>query len=187
MPKPLADETVAEFVPRCMIDPDMIEQYPEEDQRLAVCQSVFKVEAIEAEILTFDSQSIVKARAARMVDQETKKLASTVLEGLGEVSSQWLGNATPIVEAIIAKAESETLSDADFIRAVEALSEAMPDLFDKLDWRVLAKALEDAQGSAMANGAIKRHREFLKEVGPQVKAFDPGKQPTRKTKKEKKA
>jgi hypothetical protein len=37
MPKPSADETEKEFMPRCMSDADMLDKYPDAEQRAAVC------------------------------------------------------------------------------------------------------------------------------------------------------
>ena len=39
LPKPKNDESHDEFIERCMADPVMVDEYEEDDQRLAVCQS----------------------------------------------------------------------------------------------------------------------------------------------------
>jgi hypothetical protein len=100
-------------------------------------------------------------QAARPMSAENKKLAARVLENLTDVQEQWLGNATPVIEGLIAKAQSTELSDEDFIKAVEDAAAAMPDLFDKLDWHTLAGEMEKVMGAAMVNGIAKRQRETI--------------------------
>jgi hypothetical protein len=41
MPKPEAGETEKDYMPRCMGDADMLEKYPDEGQRFAVCKAIF--------------------------------------------------------------------------------------------------------------------------------------------------
>lgn len=42
LPKPTPKENKKEFVMRCMGDETMIKEFPETDQRLAVCSSTFE-------------------------------------------------------------------------------------------------------------------------------------------------
>ena len=92
--------------------------------------------------------------------EDTRKMVERVLEDVTAISASWLGNAAPIVEDLLAKAESEHVSDADFVQALQKLSVAMPEVFESLDWHVLADALEKVQGTAIYNGAVTRHKEF---------------------------
>jgi hypothetical protein len=41
IPKPKTGEKQAEFVNRCMANPTMKSEYPDKDQRLAVCYNAF--------------------------------------------------------------------------------------------------------------------------------------------------
>lgn len=44
LPKPHTNETESAFMTRCMADPTMEEEYPDSDQRLAVCNSLWENE-----------------------------------------------------------------------------------------------------------------------------------------------
>jgi len=44
LPKPTAGETQQKFVQRCMINPEMIKEFRPVDQRLAVCNQIYKDE-----------------------------------------------------------------------------------------------------------------------------------------------
>ena len=42
MPKPRANETEEQYISRCMSDPETLDKYPDEDQRYAVCISIYE-------------------------------------------------------------------------------------------------------------------------------------------------
>ena len=42
LPKPTPKENKKEFVMRCMSDETMVKEFPENDQRLAVCSSTYE-------------------------------------------------------------------------------------------------------------------------------------------------
>lgn len=42
LPKPTDEETREEFIERCMTDEISVEEFPDEDQRLAVCVTQFE-------------------------------------------------------------------------------------------------------------------------------------------------
>ena len=42
LPKPTPKENKKEFVMRCMSDETMVKEFPETDQRLAVCSSTYE-------------------------------------------------------------------------------------------------------------------------------------------------
>jgi len=42
IPKPKANESRKDFIVRCMSDKIMVNEYPDKDQRLAVCSTQFK-------------------------------------------------------------------------------------------------------------------------------------------------
>ena len=48
-------------------------------------------------------------------------------------------------------------SDEDFERVITKAANTMPELFDKLDTKVLQDAMERNMGAAMVNGAVKRY------------------------------
>ena len=41
LPKPTEDETMSKFISRCMTDPIVKKEFPEREQRAAVCRSQF--------------------------------------------------------------------------------------------------------------------------------------------------
>lgn len=45
LPKPRANETKPKYISRCMADPKMREEFPDEDQRFAVCQQSWRERA----------------------------------------------------------------------------------------------------------------------------------------------
>lgn len=117
------------------------------------------LDAIYADVLALAS-AVETPEAPEYRAAETHVMAERVLEDMTATQAQWLGAATPIVEDLLAKAQAEGVSDADFIRALEECQAAMPMLFDGMDWHVLADALEAQAGTAMLNGAVARYRLF---------------------------
>ena len=84
---------------------------------------------------------------------DTDALGRNILAKLTGVNEKWLAPVKPVFDALAAKAGNGAVSDADFIAAIKAAARTMPALFDRLDTKTLATALERAMGSAMANGA----------------------------------
>ena len=84
-------------------------------------------------------------------------LISNVLRNLTPVQERWLGGVRPFFEELIAKAQDGSVSDADFVSTLERASAQMPELFDKLQPEHLQTALENAMGSAFANGVATAH------------------------------
>ncbi len=83
----------------------------------------------------------------------TDKVLDRALEGLTGVAARWLGGVKPFFRGLVAKARDETVSDADFVRALERAAKEMPELFSRLDSKALEEAMEEAMGAAMVNGA----------------------------------
>lgn len=98
-----------------------------------------KVAAMNAEALTVDS------------------LSESVLEGLTGVSVEWLAPVKPFFQRLAALAMSKTVSDADFIQALEKAQGELPELFDVLDTEALEAAFTDAVGSGLAAGSADRY------------------------------
>ena len=80
------------------------------------------------------------------------------------VSSEWLAPVKPAFVQLVNKAMDESVSDEDFLRAITKASNTMPELFDKMDTKVLQDAMERNMGAAMVNGAVKRY-----EASPDAK------------------
>ncbi len=85
------------------------------------------------------------------------KLSAAVLEGLTGVSRDWLAPVRPVFERLAALAMSKTVSDEDFIAALEKAQRDMPELFDLMDTEALQTAFEDAIGSAALAGSVSRY------------------------------
>lgn len=120
----------------------------------AVGRGTAGVSARESSTLKGSSVLIEARRRA-----ENSRLAETVAERVSGVSATWLGPVKPIFAELVAKAQDEKITDADFIQAVEAASKSMPELFSKLDTDALADAMEAAMGAAAINGAIQSDQD----------------------------
>ena len=88
MPTPDAGENRGQFNARCMSDPEAVNDYPDEGQRFAVCNSIFE-----------RSQTSRKTQAARMTDgkplQAAAKGTSTAGAALPEVAEETGGCLAP--------------------------------------------------------------------------------------------
>jgi len=82
------------------------------------------------------------------------------MESLTGVSAEWLAPARPAFAKVLMAAQDPNKSDKEVIEAMEELSNSMPELFDSINHDALANALEEAMGSAAANGAFERLNEF---------------------------
>lgn len=106
-----------------------------------------------------------KAREGFSVQAKAKNelryqiMASEIMTDIAGVSAEWLAAAKPIFVELVRKAESGEVSDADFMAAVQAAAEAMPEMFGKLDADSLALALEKEMGAACVNGALEGARK----------------------------
>ena len=85
------------------------------------------------------------------------------MEGLTGINAEWLGPVRPVFDKMISLAQSDEISDQQLAEAVEKLSEEMPELFDQINHEALQTALEEAMGSAAANGAFERMNQFNME------------------------
>jgi phage gp29-like protein len=85
------------------------------------------------------------------------QLSASVLEGLTGVSREWLSTVRPAFDRLAALAMSKTVSDEDFISALEKAQRDMPELFDLLNTEALQTAFEDAIGSAALAGSVSRY------------------------------
>jgi phage gp29-like protein len=101
---------------------------------------------------------------ARAQSEATTKLIDNTLENLTGVESKWLGGVRPFFHNLIALAQSDRVSDADFVQALAKAQKEMPDLFAKLKPEHLAEALSDAMSSAVVNGAVRASMDRRKAV-----------------------
>lgn len=96
---------------------------------------------------------IVRAKDA------TDKLTANVLENLTGVEERWLGGVKPFFVQLVDMAQSEHVTDAEFVRTLESALEkgstVFPELFAKLDMAALMEAMSDAMGPALINGVAK--------------------------------
>jgi hypothetical protein len=103
-----------------------------------------------------EKEEEVKASLAKIQAAEAKanvdKLSTDVMEKLTGVASQWLSGVKPSFDRLAALAMSDNVTDDDFLKVVEAAKVQLPELFDKLDTKVLQKAFEDSSGTALMAG-----------------------------------
>jgi phage gp29-like protein len=87
------------------------------------------------------------------------QLADNLLEDLTGVQARWLGGMKPVFVRLVQAAQAGTISDEDFIVAVERAHRQFPELFRHLDTMVLADRLEREMGAAAVNGAVRGYME----------------------------
>ncbi len=107
--------------------------------------------------LTQDSglppQDIAQAHAKAQNDA-TAKLVDNVLEDLTGVQAKWLGGLKPTFHRLIALAQSDRVSDSEFVSALAKAQKEMPELFAKMDADALAEAFNNSMSTAVVNGAM---------------------------------
>lgn len=103
----------------------------------------------------FAKEGVVEA-AQRAEPGPRDKLLNSVMEDVTGVSEAWLAPVKPAFVQLVSKAMDESVTDEDFERAIAKAANTMPELFDKLDTKVLQDAMERNMGAAMVNGAVKR-------------------------------
>ena len=102
----------------------------------------------------FAKEGVVEAERAEPGPRD--KLLNNVIEDITGVSEAWLAPVKPAFVQLVSKAMDDKVSDADFERAITKAANTMPELFDKLDTKVLQDAMERNMGAAIVNGAVKR-------------------------------
>lgn len=100
--------------------------------------------------------TLVSAADAPQDEDKVAKLSEAVLEGLTGVTREWLGPVRPVFDRLAALAMSKTVSDEDFVKALEKAQKELPELFDVLDVQSLEDAFEGAISSAMISGSTDR-------------------------------
>jgi len=123
-----------------------------------------KILAVVVDKFTKEGVKVAAKSPARITSPATDALGLAVAKRLADVNEQWLAPVRPVFAALMAKAKDRDWTDADFIAAVKAASEAMPTLFDRLDTETLAEALEETMGAAMVNGAQRALARVREEV-----------------------
>jgi hypothetical protein len=174
LPKPESNETPKQFLDRCMGDPMMLSEYPDNTRRAAVCHrlnaghsepqahvyaEVSNATAADANNAVYEQ---IRAAAAhrpltkksfRTTSKATEELARAVAENLSGVEQKWLAPVVPIFQDLLTKAQDTTMSDASLVAYVQQLQAEIPELFDLLNTSDLVEAMEAAMGAAMVNGA----------------------------------
>lgn len=82
------------------------------------------------------------------------KLTDTVLEQITGVEAKWLGGLKPTFHRLIALAQSDKVSDAEFVAALAKSSKELPELFAKMDADALEQSFYNAMSTAVVNGAV---------------------------------
>lgn len=104
MPKPTPSETKDEFLSRCMGDEEALNDFPDNDQRYAVCNSMWeeskmsafsKFRAAFAEKSYSDYPDSVRNNARRGIELN-KELGNKCATQVGKVRAQQLANQEPI-------------------------------------------------------------------------------------------
>jgi phage gp29-like protein len=117
----------------------------------------------EEEEATTERQSPQRAHSLHARDA-TEQVIENTLESLTGVSAKWLGAVKPFFRKLVQAAQDGSVSDAEFVQALEAAYREMPELFDKLDHDALAEALEASMGAACVNGAVQGYLDRKKRM-----------------------
>jgi phage gp29-like protein len=107
--------------------------------------------------LPHETKAKVEGSDAPKPPQTVDKLADAVLENLTGVTREWLSPVRPVFERLAALAMSGNVNDKDFMTALEKAQREMPELFDRLNTGALETAFEEAIGTAMLAGSVKRY------------------------------
>jgi phage gp29-like protein len=102
--------------------------------------------------------------AAKAKSAATDKLVNNVLESLTGVEQRWLSGVKPFFRELVAKAQDKSLSDRDFVRALEKARGQLPELFAKMDGAALAKAFYESMSAALVNGAVRGYMQRQAKV-----------------------
>jgi phage gp29-like protein len=107
--------------------------------------------------LPHETKAKVEGSDAPKPTQTVDKLADAVLENLTGVTREWLSPVRPVFERLAALAMSGNVNDKDFMTALEKAQREMPELFERLNSGALETAFEEAIGTAMLAGSVKRY------------------------------
>ena len=117
LPKPIADETQDDFIDRCMASDEMNEEFPDQDQRLAVCfqrwKDKEKKSAEPGEMSAFERRFFAEAEI-RLVDENAESAAIT---GYAAVFNSWSEDLGFFKEKIAQGAFAKSVKDGD-VRAL---------------------------------------------------------------------
>ena len=117
LPKPIEDETQDDFIDRCMASDEMNEEFPDQDQRLAVCfqrwKDKEKKSAEPGEMSAFERRFFAEAEI-RLVDENAESAAIT---GYAAVFNSWSEDLGFFKEKIAQGAFAKSVKDGD-VRAL---------------------------------------------------------------------
>lgn len=77
MPKPKQNESNADYIQRCMSDSDMTDKYPDEAQRYAVCESIYKTEMANVKV-SFDYDGVLSTSKGKELAKKEISNGNTV-------------------------------------------------------------------------------------------------------------
>lgn len=77
------------------------------------------------------------------------------------VPERWLGPVATMLREVIAKAEDQSLSDADLLVFLDKAARRIPELFDRMDTAALADVMEASMGEAALEGLRQSLRKQL--------------------------
>lgn len=130
---------------------------PQEGERVVVGSGAEKPDATAMAAAQASGRSLpVKASAQ-------DKLAVAVLESVTGVEASWLGGTVPWFQKLVAAADDDKLSDAEFIALIERAHASAPDqLAPLINPKAVAEAMYANMSAAAVNGFVEG---FLKRQG----------------------
>lgn len=92
---------------------------------------------------------------AEATSEQTARLGQRVLADLvPEAGAEWLRPVAPVFERLVEMAKDGGVTDDALVDAIHRAALEAPELFGRLDTDALARALEQAMGPAVLNGAL---------------------------------
>lgn len=82
-------------------------------------------------------------------------LVDAALADATGIAPRWLGAVRPVFTRLMAKAMNDSVSDADFVAAIQAAQKELPDVFDRMDHNALARVIEQTMAAGVVNGAVR--------------------------------
>ena len=114
-----------------------------------------KKEELQPNSLPHETKEVKAAHS----EPTTSDLADSVLEDITKGDASFLSGVKPHFVRLMALATADVVTDDDFIEALEASREQLPELFDDIKIDQLQEALENSMNTAMAAGI---HRAIVK-------------------------
>jgi HK97 family phage prohead protease len=173
MPKPAPDETRDEFMERCMGDDTMLDEYPEQDQRTAVCSDIWAQERGERagmyrRAFTPDVRDVNKAKreVTHVISTSSIDRAGDIVDPSGWQLDQYLRNPVVLIDhdysvrSIIGRAVDVGVTEEGLVATTQ--------FHDKGLGAEAFELVKAGMAKAWSVGFVGRKVEFIKDEDDKV-------------------